>query len=126
MLGTSEDVDAVINDLLAGSADQNMAEPHSLERSLLPSGFPDHELLVGVDSTHQVGALEFMDADGNVVSHGLPGGRDVASYFIVGNEVEFPDHSEVPVDLVRRAVKEFLLSGGQRPTCVQWRRPEFW
>ncbi|TDD89285.1 hypothetical protein E1293_04935 [Actinomadura darangshiensis] len=74
MSGTADDVDAVINDLLASPADQDMAELHSLERTLLPSGFPDNELLVGVDSTLQVGALEFMDADGNVVSRGLLGG----------------------------------------------------
>ena len=48
----------------------------------------------------------------------------IPSYFIVGNAIEFPDRSKIPIDLVRRAVKEFLASGGQRPTCVQWQVPE--
>jgi hypothetical protein len=33
---------------------------------------------------------------------------------------------ELPVELVSQAVKEFLFSGGQRPTCVEWQVPEFW
>ncbi|MFD7879029.1 Imm1 family immunity protein [Streptomyces sp. NPDC059766] len=26
-----------------------------------------------------------------------------------------------PIDLVRRAAKEFVLSGGRRPTYLEWR-----
>ncbi|GAA1287780.1 hypothetical protein Psi02_70310 [Planotetraspora silvatica] len=125
VLSTPEEVDTLIDSLLAGPAFHNMAELHSLDRALLPSGFPDHELLVGVDRKLQVGVLEFMD-DGNVVTLGSSEGRGEVSYFIVGNPTEFPDRSEIPIDLVRRAVKEFLVSGGQRPTCVQWQVPEFW
>jgi hypothetical protein len=66
-----------------------------------------------------------MDAEGNVVTLGSPEGRGEVSYFIVGNATEFPDRSEIPIDLVRRAVKEFMVSGGQRPMCVQWQVPEF-
>lgn len=124
-LHSEEDVDALIEDLLTGPAYHNMAELHSLDRPLLPSGFPDHELLVGVDAQLQVGVLEFMD-DGNFVTLGPPSDRGEVSYYIAGNPTEFPNRSEVSIDLIRRAVKEFLTSGGKRPTCVEWQVPEYW
>jgi hypothetical protein len=119
-------VDALIDSLLANQVDWNLAELHSLQRSRLPSGFPDHELLVGAEGNRQVGVLEFMDSDGNMVTLGTSEGRDEVSYSFNAQAMEFPGNSEIPVDLVRRAVKEFLVSGGQRPTCVQWQTPEFW
>jgi hypothetical protein len=79
-----------------------------------------------VDKDRQVGVLEFMDAEGNVVSLGASKGRGEVSYFIVGNPTEFPDRSEIPIGLVSQAAKEFLISGGRRPTCIQWQVPEFW
>jgi hypothetical protein len=124
VLGTPEDVDALIDALLESPEDGNLAQLHSLERSLLPSGYPDHELLVGVNGDLQVGVLAFMDYEGNVVTRGMASRPDVA-YSITGARTEFPDNSEIPVDLVRRAVKEFLLAGGQRPTCVPW-QPDTW
>ncbi|MFI1729910.1 Imm1 family immunity protein [Streptomyces acidicola] len=123
---TSDDADSLIDALLAGSDSENMAELHSLDRPLRASGFPGHEFLVGVDKELQVGVLSFMDVTGNLVSLGHSEGRGCVSYFIVGNGTEFPDRSEIPIVLVRQAVKEFLISGGQRPTCIQWQESEFW
>jgi hypothetical protein len=126
LLTTSADVDALIDSLLAGPTQQNLAELHSLERAPLPSGTPDHELLVGADQMLQVGVLEFMDASGNWTTVGSPEGRTEVRYSCVNHVTEFPAHSEIPIDLLCRAVKEFCLSGGQRPTCVQWKYPESW
>ena len=127
MLITDEDVEALIDALLTGPSYHNLAQLHSLERPLLPSGYPDHELLVGVNRDLPVGVLAFMDSkSGNVVTLGSPEGRAKAPYLIMGQVTEFPDHSEVPVELVRQAVKEFLASGGKRPSCVEWQVPEAW
>lgn len=127
MLTTDEDVDALIDALLTGPAYNNMAQLHSLERPLLPSGYPDHELLVGVNRDLPVGVLAFMDAEyGNLVTLNPSEGRGEVSYSISGQATEFPDRSEVPIDLIRKAVKEFLFSGGKRPECVQWQVPEVW
>ncbi|PIM69662.1 hypothetical protein CTU88_27190 [Streptomyces sp. JV178] len=125
LLQSPSDVDALIDTLLASRPSENLAALHSLERPLMPAGVPDHELLVGAYGDLQVGVLAFMD-DGNWVSFDPSDGRGEVSYSIMGNATEFPDHSEVSIDLVRQAVKEFLSSGGQRPTCVQWQEPEFW
>src|SRR5690348_12217641 len=39
---------------------------------------------------------------------------------------QFLEPTEVPIALVRRAVKEVVLSGGRRPTCLQWREEPDW
>ncbi|MFJ9714127.1 Imm1 family immunity protein [Streptomyces sp. NPDC101234] len=126
VLTSAEDVDVLIDSLLTTPPYHNLAELHSLTRTLLPSGFPDHELLVGVDKDLQVGVLEFMDADGNAVTVGSLKRGDGIPYFCVGNATDFPDGSEISIDLIRQAVKEFLASGGQRPTCIEWQEPESW
>jgi hypothetical protein len=128
VLSTAEDVDAMIDSLFLSPVDENLAQVHSLQRPLLPSGVPDHEVLVGVDGSRRVGVVAFGDSDGNAFTLSSPEDyRDgEVAYCIMGHRREFPDHSEVPVDLVRQAVKEFLFSGGQRPECVQWRIPEEW
>ncbi|WP_158101836.1 Imm1 family immunity protein [Streptomyces swartbergensis] len=125
LLQGPSDVDALIDALLAGGPSENLASLHSMERPLMPAGVPDHELLVGVDAGPQVGVLAFMD-DGNYASLDPSKGRGEVSYSIMGNATEFPENSEISIALVRQAVNEFLSSGGQRPTCVQWQEPELW
>ncbi|MFD0034090.1 Imm1 family immunity protein [Streptomyces sp. NPDC127172] len=124
-LRSPEDVDKLIDELLASDCSENMAVLHSMERPLLPSGFPDHELMVGANGDLQVGVLSFMD-DGNFVSLGPVDGRGEVSYCTIGHMTEFPERSEIPISLVRQAVKEFLSSAGKRPACVEWQVPEFW
>jgi hypothetical protein len=127
VLKTAGDVDNMINALLGGAEYHNLAELHSLDRELLPSGFPDHELLVGVDRSLPFGVVEFMDAEsGNLVSLGKEAGRGEVTYYIDTNPTEFPERAQVSIELVRKAVKEFVLSGGRRPTCVEWQVPEIW
>lgn len=127
-LSTAEDVDAMIDWLFLSPVDENMAQVHSTERQLLPSGVPDHELMVGVNGSRLVGVLAFMGDGGLAFTLGSPEEErcEQVAYWEIGHRREFPDHSEIPVDLVRQAVKEFLFFGGQRPECVQWRFPEYW
>lgn len=125
LLSSPEELDAMIDELLTGPVHENMAALYSLDRPKLPSGAADHQLLVGVDRESKVGLVGFMDADGNVITVGPPDGRDEVVYYSCGEITEFPGPSEVPVDLVRQAAREFLTSGGQRPTCVQWQVPAY-
>lgn len=118
LLCVADEVDALINSLLSGPVRENMAQIHSLERDSLPSGFPDHELLVGVDRILQVGVLAYLDSSGNVVTSGSLDRSPV--YYMQGHMTEFPANSEIPIDLIRQGVKEFLSSGGRRPACVRW------
>ncbi|MFC9590016.1 Imm1 family immunity protein [Streptomyces sp. NPDC056944] len=129
LLCSIEDVDSVIYDLLApskGLMKENLASIHSLERSLLPFGTPDHELMVGIDGELEVGLVAFSDGSGNYVSRGSSEARVAPVYFQMGHVTEFSSHSEIPIHLVRQAVKEFLTSGGLRPTCIQWQVLDTW
>lgn len=125
LINTPDDVDELIDALLNGPAHHSMAELHSLEREKLPSGFFDHELLVGVYATLQIGAITFMDESGNHDTVGDSESREDPVYHFAGHMTEFPERSEIPLELVRQTVKEFVSSGGHRPECVAWKRMEW-
>jgi len=38
----------------------------------------------------------------------------------VGTGHDFPNYSEVSLDVVKKAMRELLTSGGKRPTSVSW------
>jgi hypothetical protein len=106
ILTTREDVEALIGALLTGPSYHKLAQVHSMDRPLLPSGYPDHELLVGVNRDLPVGVLAFTDAEsGRVVTLGLSEGHGEVPYLIMGQLTEFPDRSEVPIELVRQAIR---------------------
>lgn len=126
ILTTAEDVDALIEALRTGPPGYDMADLYSMDRPLLSDGQPDHQVRVGINGSLGVGAISFGDVEtGILVSLGPPGSRKGVFYDMMGHRSEFPDYSEVPIDLVRRAVKEFLTSGGQRPTCIQWQEDNY-
>ncbi|MGW6977085.1 MULTISPECIES: Imm1 family immunity protein [unclassified Streptomyces] len=122
LLSTSGDVDSLIDALLTGPALHDAVHILSRARSRISAGFPDHELYVGVSRDTNVGALALTAPEvGHVASVGAPGSRSGVAYHVAGHWTEFPDSSEVPVILVREAVKEFLHSGGDIPTCIEWK-----
>lgn len=53
-------------------------------------------------------------------SRGSDADGDVFYYFQRTQTVEVPASAEIPYDAVRAAVKEFLTTGGERPTNVEW------
>jgi hypothetical protein len=113
LLDSVEDVDTMIDALLTGPRDSNLAQVFSLQRE--PAG----EFMAGVDRDRHVGVLWFAE-EKNWVSLGPPGKQEEIGYYLVGHWTEFPGNSEIPVELVRRGVKEFLVSGGRLPECVEW------
>ncbi|MEV7783164.1 Imm1 family immunity protein [Kitasatospora sp. NPDC088351] len=116
-----EDVDSLINELLFGPKNENLAQIIHLSRERVAFGWPDHELVVGVDKELNVGLMSFMDRTENYVTAGPENSRNAPEYYLAGHWRSFPDQTEVSIDLVCEAVKEFLLSGGQRPVCVKWK-----
>jgi hypothetical protein len=121
-LNSVDDVDHLVEQLRTDTnvVPHNLAQVYSLKREKLPSGQPDHELLVGIDGERGVGILSFMDASGNVVTTGDTGPLFV-EYFLTGNVTEFDAEQpmELPIDEIRQALKEFLTDGN-RPKSVQW------
>ncbi|MGW0784966.1 Imm1 family immunity protein [Streptomyces sp. NPDC002913] len=76
--------------------------------------------MVGADGGRKVEAVSFIDVK-NYLSTGSTntfGGEAV--YHVADNPREFPATAKIPLFLAREAVKECLLSGGQRPTCIEW------
>src|SRR5688572_6027816 len=91
------------------------------ELPVRPDGLPNNNMLAGFDPQKVVGALYYFGADVDDVffSRGNMVSDEEVVYGYMGNERYFPVDSEVPLDLVRQAIKEFLATA-RRPTCVQW------
>ncbi|WP_306324578.1 Imm1 family immunity protein [Streptomyces venezuelae] len=122
LVSTEDDVDGLVDALLAGPPFHDAAHLVSRARPMAVPGFPDHELYVGVNRGCQVGALVLSAPEaGFVASVGVLGSRREVVYHVAGQWTEFPADSEIPLGLVRSAVKEFLHSGGGVPTCVVWK-----
>ncbi|WP_030273969.1 Imm1 family immunity protein [Streptomyces sp. NRRL B-24484] len=128
LLSTAEDVDRLVDALLTGPLWHDAAHLLSTARTrrwVGPPGHelyvPDHELYVGVDRDDLTGALALALPEGHVASAGGPGSRRQVVHHVAGHPTEFPDDSEIPLALVRAAVKEFLSSGGRLPTCIAWK-----
>ena len=69
-----------------------------------------------VDYTDKTtGALRYTAHDGTYFTKGTASRGDSVLYFYMGNDVEYPRDSVVPIDDIRTAVKNFLESG-ERPT----------
>lgn len=119
---TPEDVDRVIDFLLSGEEEYHSAAKFlSLSRQVLSSGFPDHEFIVGVNPAHHKGAIAFGYENYSLVTVGDSESTEEILYHVAGHEAYFPESCELPVDRIRNAVKEFVFSGGERPTCVTWK-----
>ncbi|MEV0912663.1 Imm1 family immunity protein [Streptomyces hokutonensis] len=123
LLDSPESIDALIDALMAGPPTHNTAQLFSLDRPLLPSGYPDHLLVVGVDKDAEIGMLSLLD-DGNFVPRGSVD-RGVVLYHLLGHPREFMAGSEISIDLIRQSLKEFLSSGGKRSTCIEWQEERF-
>jgi hypothetical protein len=119
---TDEEVDSLVDDLLAAGFENSIAKLHVRERALSAAGFPDHQLRVAVNAEDNVGSLHYMGPSFAGFSKGNVSKRDEVFYYYVDHDHEFPRDSEISIDLIRRAVKEFVASGGERPTCVEWQK----
>lgn len=117
MLSAPGYVDALADALCSGPVTQRMAQLFSRDRLDQSDG---HELLVGVDEERQVGAPLFTDSSDNWVTVGAPRGQGLISYLFDDHVTEFPDGTDIPLESVREALKEFFLSEGRCPECVEW------
>ena len=115
LLTTADDVDHLLAALTAESWQNSVASIY-LDDRVTRTGVPDHELQVVVDYTDKTtGALRYTDRDGTYFTKGVTSGGDSVLYYYMGNDVEYPRDSVVPIEDLRTAVKKFLESG-ERPT----------
>jgi len=125
LLNTPDDVDALVDAVLAESFENSITTLYSTARPLMESGVPDHELRIALYAEAKVGGIRYAGDDGT--SEGswyVPGQvsqREEVFYYYQGHDHGWPQDSEVSIDDVRRAVKEFVESEGSRPTTVEWK-----
>jgi hypothetical protein len=116
----ADDVDQLIDALVAESWENCVAALY-VDGRLNQAGVPDHELLVAVDYEDKAaGALRYMGG-GTYFSKGNVEDDTSVLYYYMGSDREFPRGSVLLIADIRAAVKEFLQTGGDRPTSVEWR-----
>jgi hypothetical protein len=49
-----------------------------------------------------------------------PAQGEPLQYFYMDTYTEFPPNADLPLAMVRQAVREFLVTLGARPSCVEW------
>lgn len=80
---------------------------------------------VGIRGDHGVLRYSGRDWPEGVYSTGDgPSEGEPLAYYFMDNYTEFPPNSEVSLAVVRRAIHDFLLTGGERSTGVEWQSGE--
>lgn len=124
IIETAEQVDQLIDVMLTEPFENSVATLYVPERPRNSRGYPDHELRVGLYPEAKVGSLRFTGpVDGTTAawySVGQPSSREEVFYYYMGHDEEYPQDSEVPLEDIRVAVKDFLATG-ERPASVGWR-----
>jgi hypothetical protein len=114
LLTAPDDIDHLLAALTAESWQNSVATIY-IDGHVTRTGVPDHELQVVVDYADKTtGALRYTAHDGTYFTKGASTSGDSVVYFYMGNEVEYPRDSVVPIEDIRTAVKKFLETG-ERP-----------
>lgn len=125
LIESAHDVDALIDSVLAESFDNSVITLYSTARPLMESGVPDHELRVALHAEAKVGGIRYVGDDGtHEGSWYVPGQvslREEVFYNYAGHDQGWPQDSEVSIDQVRQAVREFVSGDGARPRSFEWR-----
>jgi hypothetical protein len=120
IITTPADIDRFIDEFLTADFSTSIAKLRVRERPANTAGLPDHQLSVAVNAEDNVGGLRYTGANYAGFSKGEVSGYDEVVYYYLDHDHGYPRDSVISIDTIRRAVKEFLASGGERPTCVQW------
>ncbi|TDD45554.1 hypothetical protein E1263_38365 [Kribbella antibiotica] len=124
LLNSAADVEALVEAVLAEPFENSVVALYSEARPLLESGVRDHELRIGIDAEAKMGGIRYSGDDGAERGvwyvPGKPSQREEAFYYYQGHDEGWPAESEVSIEDVRRAIGEFLESGGSRPLSFEW------
>ncbi len=118
LLRTDDDVDGFLAELLDAGPDYQSATIYAVDEAADED--PTHELVIGVDQATELGAVRYAGDEGEWFSRGDRVNPDGVRYLYYGTAHDFPADSEVPLDLVRTALRELLANEGKRPESVQW------
>ncbi|TCC39369.1 Imm1 family immunity protein [Kribbella sindirgiensis] len=124
LVTSAADVDALVDAMLAEPFENSVATLYIQERPRNDRGYPDHELRVGLYPEGKVGSLRYAgNVDGVIgawYAVGQQSQREEVFYYYTGHDEGYPQDSELPIEDIRRAIKGFLESGGERPASFDW------
>lgn len=124
LLTSAAEVDALVDAVLGEPFENSIIALYSEARPLLGSGVRDHELRIGIDAEAEIGGIRYAGEDGTKRGvwyvQGGHSNRAEAFYYYMGHDEGWPQDSEISVEDVRRAIKEFVTNGGSRPTFPRW------
>lgn len=119
IVGTTADVDTFLDRLQADRAAMQVPPLMQLSRRDAEGWAVLH---IGVNTDR--GVLAHTDATGSFVTTNGTATDQPLTYDYMGHVREVPGNAEVPLDDVRRAVHEFVITNGARPTSVEWQPDE--
>jgi Immunity protein Imm1 len=124
LMTTFGHVDALVEALRAAPGQRVAARLvlHPSVRPYMSTGTPDHDLIIGVDGTEELGSLRLTMPDTIWYAVGKPADDDRwIVYRLLGGRQAFPPDSLIPLDDIRAAVKDFLINSGcRRPAGLAW------
>ncbi|MFD3399854.1 Imm1 family immunity protein [Kribbella sp. NPDC058693] len=123
ILETSQDVDALIDGLLSEGFDNSVAALYAETRARVNPDYPDHELRIAWFSESNSGGIRYAGGDTKGVAYvqGKASQRDEVFYNYMHHDEGWPQDSEVGVEQLRQAVREFVDGNGSRPGSFEWK-----
>jgi immunity protein Imm1 of predicted polymorphic toxin system len=122
VMRTDEDIDGFLAQLLVAGPEFTAATVYAVDETSETE--PDHQVVIGVNAATSTGGLSYAGDDGEWFSTGDHADPDGVVFVYFGTEHEFPSNAEVPLDVVRQALRELLAERGHRPESVTWQRWE--
>ncbi|MFB6718689.1 Imm1 family immunity protein [Kribbella sp. NPDC056345] len=121
-LTTAADADALIDAMLAETFSNSVGTLYADTRPKSAAGRADHELRIALHSETKVGGIRYAGGDvkGSWYVSGQMSEREEVFYYYQGHDEGWPRDSEVSIDQVRQAVREFIEGNGARPTGFEW------
>ncbi|WP_436499619.1 Imm1 family immunity protein [Actinokineospora sp. HUAS TT18] len=113
-----DDVDRLIDDVQAES--KRTGVPMLIQICVDDEDSP--EFYAGVNG--DAGVLTYAAADSPALwaSSGEPSTKDELVYYYSGSSTDLPGDAEVSVEVVREAVKQFMLDPDDLPVAARWRK----
>jgi hypothetical protein len=120
VVGSDREMDDLIDRLLAESFENSIATLHIVERPLNAAGVPDHQMSLAINAADNVAGIRYQREQVWYSKGDTDSKREDVFYYYMGSDTDYPRDSEISILVLRDAAKEFLRTGGDRPTSVPW------
>jgi hypothetical protein len=115
-LASRDDVDRLLDKMAADTANHDVPVMAQADRR-----DADGWAILQFGLGPAAGFVGYMGQAGSAISDNGKASADEVVYDYMGHQRDVPAAAEVPPEDVRRAVREFVRTGGQRPDGITWR-----